>query len=88
MGQTFWVDPPDRSCHILLMASLRFTAQLGLSALKKSHRPSKSFQRFIEHALERVPDLAEPVVAMAIKSNYLTQVEAKSLSIDGSCDDV
>lgn len=59
--------------------------QLGLEALRKAQRSSDSFQRFIDAALRLVPDLAEPVAAMAAAEHFVTPVQARTLSVTGSC---
>ena len=45
--------------------------QLGLTALRKAEKPSSSFQKFINHALEFVPDLREEVYACAVEGNFI-----------------
>ena len=61
--------------------------QLGLEALKKAQRSSDSFRRFIGEALRLVPDLAEPVAAMAAAQRFVTPVQANTLCDTGSCGD-
>lgn len=45
--------------------------QLGLTALRKAEKPSSSFQKFIDHALEFVPDLREDVYACAVEGHFI-----------------
>ena len=54
--------------------------QLGLEALKKSQSDSRSSWDFLEAVLSLVPNLAEPIIAMAVHENALSSVEAVLLT--------
>lgn len=50
--------------------------QLGLTALRKAEKPRSSFQKFIDHALEFVPDLREDVYACAVEGHSERSIQA------------
>ncbi len=45
--------------------------QLGLTALRKAEKHNSSFQQFIDHALDIVPDLQVNIYACAVEGRFL-----------------